>query len=305
MSTGKWRKRKRDGKMRFARCKFSVIVLPMETDSFFWQLLKKLPETLFALLGLPIELAASYRFDAVEIKKSYRLDGIFVPAKRNMPLYFVEAQFRRDHRFYPNLFAKVFSYLEANDSNQDWIAVALFPEQRMEPKRQAGCDVLRTSRHVQRIYLDQLNVSDQPTPGLKILQLVAAPMDETRERVSQLLDESRQQLDCERGQVIVELVEELLMRRFTELNRQEVRQMFQLHDLRESKVWQEAHNEGLVEGVEKGVEKGMEKGMEKGQEMKAQEFVRRMQSKGMTLKAIAELLELPLADVRRLARVKR
>jgi predicted transposase YdaD len=30
------------------------------------------------------------------------------------------------------------------------------------------------------------------------------------------------------------------MRQFTELDREEVRRMFQLHDLRESKVWQEA-----------------------------------------------------------------
>lgn len=56
------------------------------------------------------------------------------------------------------------------------------------------------------------------------------------------------------------------MRQFTELNREEVRRMFQLHDLRESKVWQEA------------------------QDLKALEFVKRMQSKGMTLKEIAALL---------------
>jgi len=92
----------------------------METDSFFWQLFKQLPETLFALLGLPVEGAAAYRFDSVEIKKSYRLDGLFVPEKAHLPVYFVEVQFQRALRFYANLFAKVFSYLEANDPNQDW-----------------------------------------------------------------------------------------------------------------------------------------------------------------------------------------
>ena len=35
-----------------------AILLPMETDAFFWQLLKQLPETLFALLGLPVAHAA-------------------------------------------------------------------------------------------------------------------------------------------------------------------------------------------------------------------------------------------------------
>ena len=54
--------------------------------------------------------------------------------------------------------------------------------------------------------------------------------------------------------------------------------MFQLHELRESKVWQEA------------------------QQLKAQEFIRRLQSKGKSLKEIAELLDIPLNEVRRLAR---
>ena len=119
---------------------------------------------------------------------------------------------------------------------------------------------------------------------------MATPESEVRERVSELMRESRRQIDFERGQRIVELVENLLMRRFTELNREEVRRMFQLHDLGESKVWQETHQDGREEGIEKV------------QDLKALEFVKRMQSKGMMLKQIAELLEIPLPEVRRLAR---
>ena len=72
------------------------------------------------------------------------------------------------------------------------------------------------------------------------------------------------------------------MRRFTELDREEVRRMFQLHDLRESKVWQEAHQEGRQEGLE----------------FRTREFVKRLQAKGKSLKEIAELLDIPIADVR-------
>jgi predicted transposase YdaD len=91
------------------RAEFQYIDLLMETDSFFFQLLKQLPETLFALLGEPLTRVADYRFDALEVKKSYRLDGLFVPARVDLPVYFVEVQFRRVRRFYANLFAKVFS----------------------------------------------------------------------------------------------------------------------------------------------------------------------------------------------------
>ena len=110
----------------------------METDSFFYQLLKQLPETLFALLGQPLECAADYRFDSLEVKKSYRIDGLYVPAKKGLPGIFVEVQFRRPRAFYANLFAKVFSYLEANDPDQEWIAVAIFPKRAAEPKQQTA-----------------------------------------------------------------------------------------------------------------------------------------------------------------------
>jgi Protein of unknown function (DUF2887) len=39
----------------------------MESDSFFYQLFKELPQTLFDLLGLPATQAESYRFDSVEL----------------------------------------------------------------------------------------------------------------------------------------------------------------------------------------------------------------------------------------------
>src|SRR5262245_17901700 len=107
--------------------------LAMETDSFFCQLLKQLPETLFELLGLPGERAKSYRFDSVEVKKSFRIDGLFIPRRTNLPLYFVEVQFRREQRFYANLFAEVFCYLEENNPSQEWVAVAIFPSRAAEP----------------------------------------------------------------------------------------------------------------------------------------------------------------------------
>lgn len=159
----------------------------METDSFFWQLLKQLPETLFALLGLPADAAAAYRFDSVEIEKSYRLDGLFVPLQADLPVYFVEVQFRQARRFYANLFAKVFSYLEANDPNQDWLAVALFANRAAEPRPQPPYEDLLASPRVRRVYLEELSPAGAAAPGLTLLQLVTAPKNETPELVAQLV----------------------------------------------------------------------------------------------------------------------
>ena len=70
--------------------------------------------------------------------------------------------------------------------------------------------------------------------------------------------------------------------------------MFLLHDLRKSRVWQEAYNEGFREGLEEAREEGRLSFL--------REVIERQQANGRTLKEIAELLILPLAKVRRLAR---
>ena len=153
----------------------------METDSFFCRLFKQLPQTLFELLELPVLQAKSYRFDAVEVKKSFRIDGLFVPDRRALPLYFVEVQFQRVPTFYANLFAKVFSYLDENDPKQEWVAVAIFPSRREEPKHLGPDQNLLQSRRVKRLYLDELPASPNPPLGLGILQLLSASLKEAQE----------------------------------------------------------------------------------------------------------------------------
>jgi predicted transposase/invertase (TIGR01784 family) len=258
----------------------------METDSFFYQLLKQLPETLFALLGQPLSLVADYRFDAMEIKKSYRLDGLFVPRRKNLPLYFVEVQFQRRKRFYANLFAKVFSYLEANNPDQEWMAIALFGNRVCEPKSPKTYEEFLQSKRVRRIYLDELSLSDAVPPGLTVLQLASAADSKASELVLRLLRQAQDDPDCERGNRILQLTEEILIRRYHDLDREEIRHMFKLHDIRKTKVWQEARDEGR----------------EEGRSLEKQQTVRLLQSKGHSLKEIAQLLDLPLAEVRRLAK---
>jgi len=58
--------------------------------------------------------------------------------------------------------------------------------------------------------------------------------------------------------------------------------MFQLDDLRKTRVWQEAHEEGKAS--------------------ERQRLIRKWRSEGRTIKQIAEELDIPVAEVRRLAR---
>jgi predicted transposase/invertase (TIGR01784 family) len=263
----------------------------METDAFFCQLFKQLPETLFELIDLPAARAKSYRFDSVELKKAFRIDGLFVPKRATLPLYIVEVQFQRLAKFYANLFAKVFCYLEENDPKQEWFAVAIFPSRTEEPIHLGAYEDLLQSKRVKRIYLDAVPVTANPPLGLGILHLLSAPMDQVQELAPRVLRKARVQLaDSDLGPKVVQLVERLLMSRFPQFDREEVRMKFKLHDIRESKVWKEAHEEGIEEGIEKG------------KAIARREMIRNLRADGMTDKQIAAMLKVPVEEIQRLSK---
>jgi predicted transposase/invertase (TIGR01784 family) len=264
----------------------------METDSLFYNLFKKLPRTFFYLLGLPATRARSYRFDSVELKKALRIDGMFLPKSSDLPLYFLEVQYQRTATFYANLFAKVFCYLEENDPAQDWQAVALFENRRAEPTDLIPYRVLLESPHVHRIYLDEYPIPPNPPIGLGILQLLNAPEADLKRLVTNLVE--RVELDPNlaaggKAANVIELAEELLMSRFIQFDREEIQKMFNLQDIRKSRVYQE------------GVEEGIEKGIEKGALLKQEEMVRNCLARGMAPQEIADLFRIPLKEVRRVA----
>jgi predicted transposase/invertase (TIGR01784 family) len=188
---------------------------PVESDSFFYQLFQQLPRTFFELLGLSAMHAKSYRFASVELKKAFRIDGLFVPKKRRLPIYFVEVQFQRLPTFYANLFAKVFSYLEENDPTQEWIAVAIFPTRKEEPKKLGPYDDLLKSPRVKRVYLqDVTNIVDPPI-GLGLLKLLFATETEAEALAPEVARQAELELaDSELSLKVVELVERLLILRF-------------------------------------------------------------------------------------------
>ncbi|HHU9975847.1 TPA: Rpn family recombination-promoting nuclease/putative transposase, partial [Escherichia coli] len=53
-------------------------------------------------------------------------------------------------------------------------------------------------------------------------------------------------------------------------------------------------------GIEKGIEKGMEKGIQQGRQEVSQEFALRLLSKGMPREDVAEMANLPLAEIDKL-----
>ena len=266
----------------------------MESDSFFYRLFLDLPQTLFELLGQPAARAKAYRFGSVELKKAFRIDGAFIPKRRKLPVYFVEVQFQRRQRFYANLFAKVFSYLEENDPKQDWIAVAIFPTHAEEPKHLKPYEDLLASPRVKRVYLDETLETKNPPVGLGLLQLLFASARKAQRLAPRLVRTAKAVFsDRDLQAKVIELVERLLMNKFPGWGIEEVRMKFKLYDIRKSKAWQELREEGR--------EEGRKEGREEGKSDVRKSAVGKLLAKGMSEKDVSEVLEISINEVHRLA----
>ncbi len=106
----------------------------MKTDSIFYRLFQELPSIFFELIGNTPETASNYQFSSVEIKQTaFRIDGVFLPARDDNPIYFVEVQFQSDAEFYSRFFTEIFLYLRQNQPQNDWRSVVIYPSQSVDP----------------------------------------------------------------------------------------------------------------------------------------------------------------------------
>src|SRR6185369_1770049 len=92
----------------------------------------------------------------------------------------------------------------------------------------------------------------------------------------------------------------MLIRKFPNMGREEIRKMFKLADIRKTRVWQEA----LVEGEARGEAKGKAEGKAEGKTETRREIVARLLTKEMTHAQIADLVGITVQEVRRLAKAK-
>ena len=69
--------------------------------------------------------------------------------------------------------------------------------------------------------------------------------------------------DAAKQQNLIELVATTLVYKYTDRDRSEIEAMLMKSDLRQTRFFQEAKEEGLEEGIERGLEEGIEQGMER------------------------------------------
>ena len=216
----------------------------MHTDTIFYQIFLTFHSLLFELLGQPIENAEGYQFTSVEVKeKAFRFDGIFMPDNVEKPIYFVEIQFQNRAEFYWELITEINIYLNQYKPQQDWQAVALFAKRNLDVEVLTNYQQeLVNSGRIQRIYLDEIPAG---SIGMGLIELIVSKENQAPQLVQNLMERTKTEISNYREkQGIIELLETVLVSKFSKLSRQEVEAMFLLSDIKQTRVYQEAKEEG-------------------------------------------------------------
>ncbi|ALB41549.1 hypothetical protein AA650_14710 [Anabaena sp. WA102] len=220
----------------------------MHTDTIFYQIFLTFHTLLFEILGEPTENATDYKFTSVEVKeKAFRFDGIFMADSLEKPIYFVEVQFQPKPDFYWELIAEINIYLNQFKPVQDWQAVALFAKRSLDVgELTAYQQELINSGRIKRIYLDELPPG---SIGMGLIELIVSKEVQAPELVKTLLDRTKTEVENDREkQGIIELLETVLLSKFSQLSRQEIEAMFLVSDIKQTRVYQEAKQEGRQDG---------------------------------------------------------
>jgi predicted transposase/invertase (TIGR01784 family) len=269
----------------------------VKTDTIFYRLFQSFPSIFFELIDSSPQQANIYQFASVEVKQlAFRIDGVFLPNldTPDQPIYFLEVQFQPDSKFYSRFFSEIFLYLDKTELNNNWRGVVIFPSRNVDTSNIERYTELLESRRVSRIYLDELTVDSSESVGIASIKLIVASSEAAIEQGKSLIAKIRSESENEpQERELLELIKAILIYKLPETNRREIEEMFSLSDLKNTRVYQEALEEGRQEGKQEGRQEGDLQG-----KLASVPF---MLSLGATAEQIAEALGLDVEQVRQVA----
>ncbi len=151
----------------------------------------------------------------------------------------------------------------------------------MESLETARYGELINSGRILRFYLEELR--EVESLGISMLQLIIAATARAIEQGKQLIPRIRQELPkVKQQQELLELIETILVYKLPQVSRKEIEAMFSLSDLKQTKVYQEA----------------LEEGREEGKLAAKLGSIPRLLALGLNFEQIAQALELEIEQVR-------
>ncbi len=226
----------------------------MKTDSLFYRLFQTAPAILLELVGQTADEAMGYEFRSVELKQTaFRIDGMLSPTEvsSQRPVYFVEVQFQRDEELYHRLFSELLLYLKQYPETVDWRVLVIYPRRGIAPQRRDLHRELLASQRFTCIHLEELAETSTLPLGVELVKLVVTPQDQAIAKARELLARSKQEpLGQVTSEEVIDLIETIIVYKFENLGREEIEAMLGLTELKQTRVYQEALEEGREEGLQ-------------------------------------------------------
>lgn len=266
----------------------------MKTDSIFYRLFQEFPSIFFELIGRSPDEAIRYEFTSREVKQlAFRMDGLFLPKTEefNQPFYLVEVQFQPDKMFYRRLFSELFLYLKQSEILYPWQIVVIYPHKKVEREERVQFGEILALNRVRRIYLDELDEETSSSLGVKVVKLIIEKDGNIGEKAKALVKQAQEQLTNEAvKRNLIDLIETIIVYKLPNKSREEIEAMFGLSELKQTKVYQEAFEEGEIKGEIKG-------------EMNAKlAIIPELIKEGLRIEQIVRVLKLPIDVVENEAR---
>lgn len=220
-----------------------------------------MPRLFFEILGEPAERGDIYEFSSIEVKQTaFRIDGVFTP-KPDSPentVIFTEFQFQKDETLYERLFSEIMLYLAQNLEVEDWRAVVFYPRRNLKQKNLYRHRNLLNSDQFQVIYLEDFLGVPSDDLGIQLMQLIVSPERETNRYLSGLVAQLQGKTEP-KDQAIIKLVSTIMLYKFPNLTREEIESMFTVSDLKQTRVYQDAIQEGIQLGRDEEREERLER----------------------------------------------
>ena len=110
---------------------------------------------------------------------------------------------------------------------------------------------------LQRIYLDQISEDEDFTIGLGILKLIVEAQSSAGELARNLIAKTKQKVtEAASQKQLLELIETIIIYKFPRLSYEEIETMLNLKEIKQTRVYQEAKEEGIEQGKLEGIQQG-------------------------------------------------
>jgi len=236
----------------------------MQSDSLFYQLFSTSPQVFFELIGTQPPQQGLYSLISQEVKQTrFQINGVLLPHHRraDLPIYFLEVMGykpKQGKHFYQELLTEIHLYLNDYQPQNDWRAVVIYTQRSFDPGLPVQLSEYATGDPLQRLYLDRLppEWEGRPLAGIsksalevRAIQLMGAKKDVVAAQAKSLIEQARaEETDATTLKAVLELINTIFVYKFPDRTRQEIEEMLGLSELKQTRVYQDAYQDGEMEG---------------------------------------------------------